>query len=447
MFRPYTRTSVWRFTFALAAIFFLIFCLVIAVVYELVIDEKTEHLENRLSLAALGLMGVANAENVSKEDFIQIIQERSDRSTSLVLALDADGGLKGNLDSLPAQLPLFPRFGSFPIGVTDYSGEADLQTAIGTRIDTRFGSLIVALFDENQGLLESNFWTASLLALAAALVLTLITGFVFNAYVLRRITQISRLATDIKSGSLEKRLPVSKRRDEYDDIAVQINGMLDEIGELMDSVANVTDNIAHDLRTPLSRLRINIESTLENPGLSEEERVWREKLLAELDQLLATFNAMLELTRMEKGVSDTKKTPCMLAEICEDAVDLLAPLAEEKHQRLEIEADGAGSIVGDPDLLFRAVYNLVENAVKYTQEGSSIKITVSGRTLAIEDNGPGIPTEEIGRVFQRLYRLDKSRHSQGFGLGLSIVKAVVRLHGGAISLQDNRPGLKVVIEF
>lgn len=451
-FKAFSKTSVWRFTFVFAAIFLLIFCVIIAVVYELTVDEQEEQLEQRLALAALGLVDLSRAQNVDKRGFVEAIQKRSKGSASLIVALKVDGGLKGNLNSIPARLPPFPETRYFPIVVTDYTGEPNVEMAIGTQVQTEFGPLVVALFDENHKALERNFATASVLALTGALFLTLVAGFLFNTYVSRRITQISALTAEVKSGRLEQRLPVSKRGDEYDRIARQINSMLDEIGELVQSVASVTDNIAHDLRTPLSRLRISIERALVQPGqdtpeLSEEDRAWREGLLDELDQLLGTFNAMLELTRIEKGLPEANQSFCVLATICEDVVDLVAPLAEEKRQSLEIDIDRETSIKGDPDLLFRAIYNLVENAVKYTPEGSNIRLALSNRTLVVEDNGPGIPAEETERVFQRLHRLDKSRHSEGFGLGLSIVKAVVKLHGGSISLLDNRPGLKVAIEF
>lgn len=446
-FRAFSRTSVWRFTLVFAAIFLLIFCVIIAVVYEFTIDEQKEQLEERLGLAALGLMDLSRAESIDKQGFVEAIQERGKHSASLIVALEVDGRLKGNLDSIPARLPLFPESRYFPIVVTDYTGEPNVEMAIGTRMQTEFGPLMVALFDENQKVLERNFATASVLALAGALLLTLVAGFLFNTYVSRRITQISKLTDEVKSGRLERRLPVSRRGDEYDRIAMQINSMLDEIGELVQSVASVTDNIAHDLRTPLSRLRISIERTLNDSGLGEEDRAWRAGLLDELDQLLGTFNAMLELTRIEKGLPEANRSFCVLATICEDVVDLVAPLAEGKQQHLEIDIDREASIQGDPDLLFRAVYNLVENAVKYTPVGSTIRLALSNRTLIVEDNGPGIPAEEADRVFQRLHRLDKSRHSEGFGLGLSIVQAVIKLHGGRVSLLDNQPGLRVAIEF
>ncbi|HEY3488197.1 MAG TPA: HAMP domain-containing sensor histidine kinase [Gammaproteobacteria bacterium] len=446
--RPFLRTSAWRFTLIFAAIFFVIFCAMIALIYELTIGAQKERLERDLSLVTAEITALAVAPETARTDFIRFIRERSDLATSLILALvDNNKIILGNLSSIPGDLPAFPEHRYFPVVVSDYTGEPTVRTAIGSRAETRFGSLTIALFDNNQQILESNFWGGAMVALTCALIITLVAGFIFSRYVLSRIKQIYRLTAEVKAGKLELRLPLSKRADEFDNIASQINAMLDEIDELIQSVASVTDNIAHDLRTPLSRMRLRIEESLNDTALSTEERLWRIEQMAEIDQLIDTFNAMLELTRLEKGVHNTLPGSCDLSVICSDVVELVSPLADEKNQQLILTIEPTKIFRGDRNLLFRAIYNLAENAVKYAPAGGTIRIIAKDKTVILEDNGPGIPPEETGRVFQRLYRLDKSRTDRSFGLGLSIVEAIVRLHEGSIQLSNNNPGLRVTVNF
>lgn len=455
-FKVFTRTSIWRFTLIFTLIVLLICSSILVLVYQFTVGEQKRQIAQQVTISAQGFSDLSNSSSMTEADFQTAIQQRIDRSGSIILVLKNDDKVIGNLSRLPKNLAKFPLLQHFPIAVVNHLGETTVEIVLGTNLETRFGSLSIALFDNNYQILESNFLTASVGALFFALVVTLISGFLLNRRVLSRVKQIGELTANVKAGRLKSRLPISPKQDEFDMIAGQINQMLDEIDDLINSVAQVTDNVAHDLRTPLSRIRISVEDSLTAFDENSESARWRIALLDEIDQIIDTFNAMLELSRLENGVPKSAFKPINIETLCEDVIDLATPLAEEKSQYLTLniirdETSPSSTIKGEPNLLFRAIYNVVDNAIKYTQVAGNIALTCHISTQKTEiiicDNGPGIAEVHFDEVFRRLHQLDTSRQGEGFGLGLPIVKAIVELHGGSIVLSSGHPGLVVAISL
>lgn len=455
-FRVFTRTSIWRFTLIFTLIVILICSSILALVYQFTVGEQKRQIAQQVTIAVQGFSDLSNSPSMTEIDFQSAIQQRIDRSGAIILVLKSDDKIIGNLNSLPENLAQFPQLQHFPIAVVNHLGETTVEIVLGTSLDTRFGRLSLALFDNNYQILESNFITASAVALIFALVVTLISGFLLNRRVLSRVKQIGELTANVKAGRLKSRLPISNKQDEFDMIADQINQMLDEIDDLVNSVAQVTDNVAHDLRTPLSRIRISVEDSLSEFDESSVDTQWRIGLLEEIDRIIDTFNAMLELSRLEKGVQKNTFKTVNIETLCQDVIDLATPLAEEKNQTLtlNIKIDNElplSTVKGEPNLLFRAIFNILDNAIKYTQVEGNISLTChispQKTEIIVCDNGPGISEEYYDAVFQRLYRLDSSRQGDGFGLGLPIVKAIIELHGGSISMSSSQPGLAVSISF
>jgi signal transduction histidine kinase len=261
---------------------------------------------------------------------------------------------------------------------------------------------------------------------------------------LRRVEAVSHTASEIIHGDLGKRVPLSGSGDEFDQLAANLNEMLDQIERLMAGMRQVTDNIAHDLRTPLSRLRSRLELTL--LGVPDAER-YAEALrqtIAEADDLLATFSALLTIAEAESGARGAPDE-LDLAEIVRSAGELYEPSAEEKGLRLTCVAQGAVPARGDRHLLSQAAANLLDNAIKYTPPGGHVEIRATSLdgTAAIEvaDSGPGIPPEQREAVQEPFVRLESSRSTPGNGLGLSLVRAVAKRHGGRLEIADNAPGL------
>lgn len=275
------------------------------------------------------------------------------------------------------------------------------------------------------------------------------TSFFISTYVVRLINRISRTTREIMiTGDLSRRISVAGRWDDLSNLAAVLNDMLARIEDLLQGVRRVADNIAHDLRTPLSRLRNHLESLNEvarkrdDPQLDEKTQ----ELIGEADHLLHTFNALLRIANIESGKRHSQFERIELSELVEDVVDFYVPLAEEGGVEITSEI-AQGELICDRDLLFQALANLLDNALKFSPRDSRISVSLTryaGQYLIeIADQGPGIPDEEKQRVFNRFYRAEHSRNSPGNGLGLSLVGAIVDLHGGLIELHDNHPGLSV----
>jgi len=286
------------------------------------------------------------------------------------------------------------------------------------------------------------------IGLAITAALGLIGGFVFSRTIMRRIESITRTCRRIMSGDLSQRVPVTRTTDEFGRLALSINAMLDQIERLMRSMQQVSDNVAHDLRTPLTRLRSRLESALRQMN-DPANREAVEGAVADADSLLATFAALLRIARAEAG-SQRNFVDLDLVSITEDVADLYGPLAEEKGLAFASDIKPGLLARGDRNLVAQALANLVDNAIKYTETGS-VTISVTDRdhraVLVVADTGAGIADEHKDKVLERLVRLEQSRTSPGSGLGLSLVAAVAKSHGIELLLRDNNPGLRVELIF
>ncbi|QDZ01138.1 HAMP domain-containing protein [Nitratireductor mangrovi] len=271
---------------------------------------------------------------------------------------------------------------------------------------------------------------------------------------LRRIDSISVASRRIMGGDLSGRLPVSGAGDEFDRLSENLNAMLTRIAALNEGLKQVSDNIAHDLKTPLARLRSRAETALAGRKKPAELRTALEATIAESDQLIRTFNAILMISRLEAGYSAESLAATDLAEIIGDVAELYEPVAEEAGVALETRMSGATKITGNRELLAQALSNIVDNAIKYSSghaEKPRVLVTLekSGGEVrvAVSDNGPGIPAEDHRRATERFVRLEASRSQPGSGLGLSLAKAVMTFHRGRLELADAGPGLEVAMIF
>ena len=284
--------------------------------------------------------------------------------------------------------------------------------------------------------------------LAITLALGVLGGFVFSRIIMGRIEAITRTCRNIMSGDLSLRVPVPRHNDELGQLSVNINAMLDQIERLMKGMQQVSDNVAHDLRTPLTRLRSRLESALRH-SRDPAERETIEGAIADADSLLATFAALLRIARAEAGLK-RNFIDIDLGALAEEVADLYGPLAEEKGLSFVTQFQKGLSARGDPNLIGQALANLIDNAIKYTVTGAvSVALTErDGRpAFVVADTGPGVPEAYRDKVLERLFRLEQSRTSPGSGLGLSLVAAVAKSHGLELKLEDNTPGLRVTLRF
>jgi signal transduction histidine kinase len=301
-------------------------------------------------------------------------------------------------------------------------------------------------------ILDAGRWSV-----AIVVVLGLAGGLFVTRRVLRRVDAMTETTRTIMAGDLGGRLPVAGTGDELDRLAENLNAMLERIEALMFGLKEVSDNIAHDLKTPLTRLQNRSEEALRTAKSEGEYRAALEATIAESEGLIRTFNALLMIARAESGQARDDMSEFDAAEIAQSIGELYEPLAEQKGITLKVEADTPAPVRANRELVSQALANLVDNAIKYTEPGAP---AVNGATpqivvralnegdriiLTVADSGPGIPEADRGRVVERFVRLEQSRSKPGSGLGLSLASAVARLHGGELTLADNQPGLKSII--
>lgn len=381
----------------------------------------------------------------------QVVKERSNRqSQSLYYLVDMRGRrLAGNIDSWPT--PNADQQDWIDFDYNHQVGDvAEQRRARAREIEISGGYRLLVGRDVQQRvalveLIQSAFWWAGF----GIVGLGLLGGLFIGRQMLRRIDAMAAASAEIMAGNLNHRVPHDGSGDELDRLAKSLNSMLDRIEVLMNAVRQVSDNIAHDLRTPISRLRARAEVTLMGDPSLESCREALEKTLEEADALLSTFNALLDIARLEGGASGPRD-PVNLNEVIVDVVDLYEPVAEDAQITLEVlPTVGSTTVKGDRRLLSQAIANLVDNALKYTGTRGRVwlKAEQSGKQaiLTVGDNGPGVPALERDRIFDRFVRLDSDRSKPGNGLGLSLVRAVAVMHGAELKVEDGHPGLVVSI--
>ena len=295
--------------------------------------------------------------------------------------------------------------------------------------------------------LSSDFKYMQWLGIASIcfIILVVFVSYLISIFVVNGTNQIADTARDImETGDLSRRIEIGGRWDDLSNMAVILNMLLDQIQELMQGVRHVSDNIAHDLRTPLTRMHNHVEALQkedpDNPAYTE--------LMVEIEQILATFNALLRISRIETGKQRSHFSHVDLELVLIDVIDLYDPLAEEKNIKLNVHTQPK-EVRGDRDLLFQTYANLLDNAIKFTPVDGEVSIHMKNTpdnriSVAISDSGVGIDEEDKERIFRRFFRTEKSRHTPGTGLGLSLVSAVVSLHKGEVKVETLNPGLRII---
>jgi len=341
----------------------------------------------------------------------------------------------------------------FPYRAPARSG-SDTRLALGQVFRLPDGYLLFVGRDiEDRRKLEQIFASAFLWGVGLIAMIGVLGGMLIARVLLRRIGAVTDISQRIMDGDLSQRVPLSGTGDELDRLSSSLNAMLNRIEQLISSLREVSDNIAHDLKTPLTRMRNRIDTALRE---APDETAYRDTLIQtieEADDLIRTFNALLSIARLEAGAQIEDFETFDMGVLAGDAVELYEPVAESEGIALSVQADGHASVNANRQLLAQAAANLIDNAIKYARPGgcggAAITVTVeragSQVRLIVADNGPGIPEDQRAHALKRFARLETSRSRPGSGLGLSLVAAVARLHGGEVTLEDNRPGLRVVV--
>ncbi|MEO8811298.1 MAG: ATP-binding protein [Caulobacteraceae bacterium] len=376
---------------------------------------------------------------------VQAVRERDRTPGALDFGLrDAAGtAIAGRLAATPAPL------GWSILKSRGTDEDVDRTRIYATRLPGGY-RLLVGDDTERAEILDGALIKSFTFAFFGVIVLGVVGGYGLSRGVHRRLASITGAAEAIIDGDLSRRVPVHGADDDLDRLAATLNRMLDRIAGLMENLRHVSNDIAHDLRTPLTRLRGRLEAALVRPGLAEH-RDLLEGAIVELDALLGAFAALLRIAQIEAGARRAAFHRIGLAEVAATVVEAFAPSAEDAGATLRLEARANPHIEGDPELLTQMLVNLVENALRHAGPHPDIRVVcrtvADAPVLSVIDDGPGVPVAERERLFDRFHRLESSRSTAGSGLGLALVSAVAKLHGAEASLHDARPGLEARIAF
>ena len=313
-------------------------------------------------------------------------------------------------------------------------------------------NLIVARDVSYENYLKDRFFNTILSTSLLIIFLGLLGGYVLSRNFLNRISAINKTSLEIMDGDLSMRLPTSSNNDELNQLSLNLNNMLDRLNRLMVGMKDVSDNIAHDLRTPLNKIRTNLEVTLMSNPSTESYRETIKEVIDDVDQVINTFNSLLAISRVDSGSVSLKKEKINIKNLIEDIIDLWEPLAEEKGVTLNNECHADMYLEGNKNLLSQAISNLIDNSIKYGNDKNTVNIGSQDNkdniVIWVSDKGPGIQDSDKEKVLDRFTRLDTSRNTSGTGLGLSLVASMIKFHKGDLELLDAKPkGLIVKLQI
>jgi signal transduction histidine kinase len=418
----------------------------------------TEQITSTVDAEIVGLAEQYREGGVRRLVFIVDQRSRRPGSSLYLVTTPAGDGLAGNVGTIPPGVLDTPGW-TETVYRRQEESDSTLHHALARvfLLPGGFHLLVGRDLDERERLFEI-IARAGRWSIAMVIILGIGGGIFVSRRVLNRVDALTNTAHTIMAGNLSGRLPIAGTGDELDRLAENFNAMLARIEALMHGLKEVSDNVAHDLKTPLTRLRNRCEEALRTAKDTADYRDALETTIAESEKLIQTFNALLMIARAESGEARDGMTEFDAGEIARGVAELYEPLAEDTGLALRVEVEQA-PIKANRELVSQALANLVDNAIKYagaehkTVNGKPSEILVTANNakdhieLTVSDNGPGIAENDRGRVVERFVRLEQSRSQPGSGLGLSLAAAVARLHGGELKLSDNAPGLKAVIEL
>ncbi|MEL6371481.1 MAG: HAMP domain-containing sensor histidine kinase [Pseudomonadota bacterium] len=467
-------TRLWRTTaFAFTIVYLLVFAGAVGLLgfffYQATFVEVDRQTDSIIDQEVSVLAEVFSIEGAGV--LRRVIRERAAwRDDGLYMLINAPSGavLAGNLTALP------PEALTAGEGFFDFTFERTRVDAAGREMGTeareargkirRFRAspdaqisflVFVARDVSGREALRQRSQALMTQIITATIFLGLLIGIGFSQWLLRRVDAVNRTALAIRGGDLSKRIALSGSDDEFDTLSENLNAMLDQIERLMTGMREVSDNIAHDLRSPLNRIKVRLSNALD-AGLDEKDRALQ-ATLDDADRMITTFNALLSIARIESGEGAGAMEPVDLAAIAEEMAELYEPAADDAGFVLALSVSPAPPVRGSRALISQAVANMLDNALKYAEGGTKIELTVSrspdGRViLKVADDGPGIPEKNRSEVVKRFVRLEESRTTPGSGLGLSLVGAIARAHSATLTLREtnpdtDRPGLSIALSF
>ncbi|WP_428377889.1 ATP-binding protein [Lichenicoccus sp.] len=445
--RRATATSVFRWTLSIAAGFAAMALMLFGFIYWQTAVLERQKLDKSVVLEA-GLLTRAPKPEIAARLAAWLADDPHGVRYAGLFRLDG-GHLAGNLLGFPKHLPVDGRAHRAVFKEIDQDHDGDdpeVVRAVATPADAS-RVLVIGYDPEELEDVQEMIRRALTLGLVPALLLSLVGGTCLAWRAQSRIASVHEAIAQIMQGHLNGRLPVHGTGDDLDRLAAAVNGMLDQIERLIEGIRGVSDSIAHDLRTPLTRVRNRLERSREEALTREDFQGAADRAIASVDQALAVVSSLLRISAIDHGHRREAFTRVDLAEVLTEAAELYEPLAEEKDVILRLELQPGSIVVGDHDMLLEAIGNLLDNAIKFAPVHTAVTLALTaevyGLRIRIEDSGPGILPGERDRVLQRFYRSERSRSVPGSGLGLSLVASVMALHGFKLEIGDAAPGCVV----
>ncbi|MCD7111501.1 HAMP domain-containing histidine kinase [Rhizobium sp. DKSPLA3] len=445
------RARLWRSTpFRLAMTFGLVFVIAFVVTGLVTYRFLKQELLGELDASIMEIHALLSSTYAPDdlEDLISTVNtyaRLTEADQRIFSVIDADGRqIAGNFSG--KRVP--DGISDVPSQLIGLEGDVDYRVMSATIGDKR---LVVGQSYRQTDRLENITFISFIWATALVIGLAVIGGVLLGSRVQRRLDGIANAMTSVSHGQLDSRVPLHGNGDDIDTVSGQINQALDRLSMLMETMRQVSSDIAHELKTPLNRLKIQIDTAALAAELGKLDATALVGARDDIDQINATFEALLRISQIESGSRRTRFRQIDLIILLASVVEIYAEVAQDSRMRLTSSLDQHDPcrVLGDQELLTQMVVNLIENAIRHCGEGTHIDVSLrrvgDHGVITVADDGPGIPAEERDKVFLRLYRLDKSRTTTGSGLGLSLVRAIADLHGGRVELAGNSPGLRVEV--
>jgi len=458
IFRRILNTSVFRLSVLYAVLFSLIAAVALISVYKVAETQIKDQVDTRLQLQTNLLL--KKYESFAVEGLIEAVNINNQKGDQPLFFYLLIHRVRFDLTRFVTPDKIIKEknqwFASRPLGdmakyIDGHNKEDEVRVLLSV-LPGGYQLLVGAELKETQGLLNQLF-RATLVAISIIFTVSVIIGFLMARNMVRRISAVTRTADNIIEGDLSQRIPVVKdRNNELDRLSLSLNRMLDRNEELMQSMQQVTNNLAHDLRNPLNRIRNRLESVQIRKMKEEDYTDVIDDTIHDIDGVISTFNALLSIAQIESGIPRNNWESFSLNKLLDDLAEMYEAVSQEQQKTWQYWAEENLQLHGSKHLIAQLFTNLLDNAFKYTPKNGAITLNASSDeqsniNIRITDNGSGIPEDEYDKVFKRFHRLDSARSTEGNGLGLSLVKAVADLHDAEIRLANNKPGLIVDVIF
>ena len=454
--------TVKTFTFRLALVYVGLFSLSVIILFGFIYTFAMKYIADQVADSIRGqyfylLSQYQERGSEGVEESIKELVANDPEGTEIYLLVNKDyEKLSGNLNEWPhnaTRISTFEKEGEWvKFFIVDSRGKpSGIEVSAITMPLSKWRYLLVGQSTQNKQKMEQTIAQTFWASLMLTFIMAFIGALIMTRSVIGRLSIITRSADHIMRGNLSVRIPFTRGGDEFDELSSNLNRMLDTTQNLLESLSQFANNIAHDLRSPLNRIINRLDAGMRGMQPSNPSYLLLEQNIRDLEELVATFNSILKISELEANTEFRQFEPCDLRKIISGMVEFYEPYAAEKNIHLQCDLPEQAIINGEKNLLTQAFANLMDNALKFTPVRGVITITCKASAdtveVSIADSGAGIPKEYHHKVFEKFFRLEQSRHTKGNGLGLSMVAAVARIHDASIELADNNPGLIVTLRF